>query len=82
MPVSTSHVYPVCNCAKEDNALMFLSTVYGEEDYKESYSFTEVTVLQLHKRHKSGWLCEWEMSVPAGRMRAKRLKGASEETQQ
>ena len=43
--VPTSYVYPVCNCAKEDNALMFLSTVYGEEDYKESYSFTEVTIL-------------------------------------
>ena len=58
---------------------MFLSTVYGAEGYKESYSFTDSdSPIHYTRGAKVTDLCEWEMSVPAGRMRTKRLKGVSE----
>ena len=73
----------LCECAKENNALTFLSTVYGAEGYKESYSFTDSdSPIHYTRGAKVTDLCEWEMSVPAGRMRTKRLKGVSEEEQQ
>ena len=73
MPVSTSHVCPVC--AKEDNALMFLSIVYGVEGYKESYSFTDSnSPIHYTKGTNVTYLCEWEIGVPAVRMRTKGLK--------
>ena len=69
----------LCECAKENDALMFLSTVYGAEGYKESYSFTDSdSPIHYTRGAKVTDLCEWEMSVPAGRMRTKRLKGVSE----
>ena len=58
---------------------MFLSTVYGAEGYKVSYSFTDSdSPIHYTRGAKVTDLCEWEMSVPAGRMRTKRLKGVSE----
>ena len=70
----------MCECAKENDALTFLSTVYGAEGYKESYTFTDSdSPIHYTRGTKVTDLCEWEMSVPAGRMRTKRLKGVSEE---
>ena len=58
---------------------MFLSTVYGAEGYKVSYSFTDSdSPIHYTRGTKVTDLCEWEMSVPVGRMRTKRLKGVNE----
>ena len=79
MSVPTSHVYILCECAKENDALTFLSTVYGAEGYKENYSFTDSdSPIHYTRGAKVSGLYEWEMSVPAGRMWTRRLKGVSE----
>ena len=62
----------LCECAKENNALTFLSTVYGAEGYKESYTFTDSdSSIHYTRGTKVTDLYEWVMSVPAGRMRQK-----------
>ena len=64
---------------KKNDALTFLSTVYGAEGYKESYTFTDSdSPIHYTRGTKVTDLCEWEMSVPVGRMRTKRLKGVNE----
>ena len=65
----------LCECAKENDALTFLSTVYGAEGYKESYSFTDSdSPIHYTRGTKVTDLCEWEMSVPAGRMRTRKAE--------
>ena len=65
----------LCECAKENDALMFLSTLYGAEGYKESYSFTDSdSPIHYTRGAKVTDLCEWEMSVPAGRMRTRKAE--------
>ena len=65
----------LCECAKENNELTFLSTEYDAEGYKESYSFTDSdSPIHYIRSTKVTDLCEWEMSVPAGRMRTRKAE--------
>ena len=60
VPVSTFNVCPVCDCAKEDNVLIFLSILYGAEGYKENYSFTDSdSPIHYTRDTKVTDLCEW-----------------------
>ena len=46
--------------------------MYGVKGYKESYSFTDNdSPIHYTRDTKVTDLCEWEMSVPAGRIRTK-----------
>ena len=50
----------LCKYANEDNKLMFLSSVYGAEGYKESYSFTDNDSPTHYTRGTQVTdLCEW-----------------------
>ena len=50
----------LCECTKENNALTFLSTVYGAEGYKESYTFTDSdSPIHYTRGAKVSDLCEW-----------------------
>ena len=49
------HMCVLCECAKEDNPLMFLSTVYCVEGYKEVTALQTVTVL-FTTQETQGWL--------------------------
>ena len=70
---------PVCDCAKEDDVLMFLSILYGAEGYKESYSFTDSdSPIHYTRGTMVTDLCEWEMSVPAWENETKGWNGVGE----